>query len=313
MGQRGYPLDGGAGPLSRSLFVAGIVASALHLAVISAVGSWRGESRPGLEADAPVTLALLHVPRQPDPFDEQDISDRPEEDEPILIEEPPPPQVEPEAVEPAPEFEPPTESDVADESEPMTAPDVEPDSHADPGVEVEERQAERASSDPAPDPPSAEPSTEPAHIVEMAQDTPPLLPTIHQLRSAPPTALLAMLRRPLQRAATSPVKAAPPAAASSAPPRGERRDPVIEHRPKPQYPTVARRRGYEGTVVLRIEVLADGNVGDIEVRASSGHSMLDRQAERTIREKWRFKPGRIDGSDTTLWIDVPIEFRLVDA
>ena len=42
--------------------------------------------------------------------------------------------------------------------------------------------------------------------------------------------------------------------------------PRQEGNPKPPYPQVARRRGYEGTVRLKVEVLASGNVGRIAVK-----------------------------------------------
>ncbi|MBN2049807.1 MAG: energy transducer TonB [Spirochaetales bacterium] len=60
--------------------------------------------------------------------------------------------------------------------------------------------------------------------------------------------------------------------------------------PLPAYPAAARRFGYQGTVTLAITVAADGSVSSAEVLASSGHSLLDMEAQNTVRKKWSFHP-----------------------
>ena len=67
-----------------------------------------------------------------------------------------------------------------------------------------------------------------------------------------------------------------------------------EGNPKPPYPEIARRRGYEGTVKLKVEVLASGKVGSIIVQESSGYEILDRSALETVQD-WRFIPARLGG------------------
>jgi protein TonB len=79
--------------------------------------------------------------------------------------------------------------------------------------------------------------------------------------------------------------------------------------PKPVYPKLAIRRNYQGTVILLVEVLADGSTNDVEVFESSGYSVLDRSAVRTVR-KWRFKPGTRYGEPTSMKVKVPVVFRL---
>jgi TonB family protein len=79
--------------------------------------------------------------------------------------------------------------------------------------------------------------------------------------------------------------------------------------PKPPYPRLAIRRGYEGTVTLLIEVLADGSVREVEILSSSGYSILDRSALKTVR-KWRFIPGRRGQKPVTTKVKVPVVFRL---
>lgn len=80
---------------------------------------------------------------------------------------------------------------------------------------------------------------------------------------------------------------------------------------RPDYPSIARRRGWEGRVVLRLEIGADGAVGDVAVSQSSGRSALDEAAvEGAFR--WRFEPALEDGRPVASTIEKAVEFRLVD-
>jgi protein TonB len=63
---------------------------------------------------------------------------------------------------------------------------------------------------------------------------------------------------------------------------------LVDYSPPP-YPEQARARGLEGVVRLRVEVLADGTIGGIEVLESSGSEVLDRAAVEAVR-KWGFRP-----------------------
>jgi protein TonB len=79
--------------------------------------------------------------------------------------------------------------------------------------------------------------------------------------------------------------------------------------PRPSYPMAARRMGWEGRVVLNVEVLAEGACGDVNVFQSSGHDVLDNAALRTVRG-WRFVPASRLGRPITQWFKVPIQFSL---
>ena len=79
--------------------------------------------------------------------------------------------------------------------------------------------------------------------------------------------------------------------------------------PKPPYPLVARRLGYQGKVVLHVEVLAEGRAGQIQLDSSSGHDILDNAAIQTVRT-WRFTPARHLGQPVTQWFLIPINFFL---
>jgi len=81
--------------------------------------------------------------------------------------------------------------------------------------------------------------------------------------------------------------------------------------PQPEYPRLARRRGWQGKVVLDVTVLANGSVGDIRLSQSSSHDLLDRVAMKTVR-RWAFMPERRDGRPVTARVRVPVRFVLQD-
>jgi len=85
--------------------------------------------------------------------------------------------------------------------------------------------------------------------------------------------------------------------------------PDYNHNPKPKYPKVARKRGYEGEVKLKVFVLANGRVGKIEIIRPSGHEILDRSALEAVKD-WVFVPGRENGKEISSWVTVPIAFQL---
>ncbi|MBU4371940.1 MAG: energy transducer TonB [Syntrophaceae bacterium] len=78
---------------------------------------------------------------------------------------------------------------------------------------------------------------------------------------------------------------------------------------RPAYPPLARLRGYQGVVVLFVEVLVDGRVGQVGIRRSAGHEILDRAALEAVRT-WRFEPGRKERRAVTMSVEVPVRFVL---
>lgn len=80
---------------------------------------------------------------------------------------------------------------------------------------------------------------------------------------------------------------------------------------EPLYPERCVRNGDEGDVVVSIEVLADGSIGQTRVHESSGNSLLDRAAVRAA-QRCRFQPATLDGSPVSSEILVPFEFRIRD-
>ncbi len=86
-------------------------------------------------------------------------------------------------------------------------------------------------------------------------------------------------------------------------------DPVPRYNPRPEYPREARKFGWEGTVLLIIQVLPDGNTGKIEIKESSGYSVLDQAAVQAIRG-WRFTPAQRQGISVPATIELPVIFKL---
>lgn len=81
-----------------------------------------------------------------------------------------------------------------------------------------------------------------------------------------------------------------------------------ENRP-PAYPGAARQRGYEGDVLIAAEVRADGRIGAVRVKRSSGYASLDDSALEAVRS-WRFEPARRMGAVVDAWVEIPIRFKL---
>lgn len=86
-------------------------------------------------------------------------------------------------------------------------------------------------------------------------------------------------------------------------------NPAWGTRPPTVYPAVSRRLGEQGEVLLGLHVLADGRIGEVEVRRSSGHPRLDRAAIDAAR-RWRLLPASRDGQPVALWHEWLVAFRL---
>ncbi|MHB1397605.1 MAG: energy transducer TonB [Trichloromonadaceae bacterium] len=85
--------------------------------------------------------------------------------------------------------------------------------------------------------------------------------------------------------------------------------PLAGENPPPLYPRLARQRGWEGLVALRVRVSAAGEVLDAWVEHSSGHAVLDQAALKAV-QSWRFRPAREGLRAVAGVARVPIEFRL---
>lgn len=82
-----------------------------------------------------------------------------------------------------------------------------------------------------------------------------------------------------------------------------------DHNPKPDYPAIAKSRGWQGKVLLRVQVSIDGLSQSVAVHQSSGHEMLDESAIEAVK-KWRFIPAKRGDTAVASSVIVPIIFTL---
>jgi len=164
-------------------------------------------------------------------------------------------------------------------------------------------------------PPEVQPAREPVPHLQATLPVPPV-----------PLKRTASVRPPTPSSARPDVKATPANAqvaarpndaanASTATATGELVPPRFGlgagQNPMPEYPDYARRRGWEGRVVLSVEVDETGRGRSVAVKQSSGHKLLDDAALAAVRG-WRFVPGMRGNTPIAAQVDVPIRFRLED-
>lgn len=163
--------------------------------------------------------------------------------------------------------------------------------------------------------PAAEPADAPASETDLSAPPPQI--RVNTVRVAP-TATAAPRPRPTaaprsrSAATTETASLGPPPAesrATRAVPRVETRIAVLPGNAQPRYPLSARKRGYEGQAIIRVEVSGTGQVAAAEIVESSGFDILDHAAREAVA-RWQFQPATRDGRPTAGRIDVPIEFRL---
>ena len=86
--------------------------------------------------------------------------------------------------------------------------------------------------------------------------------------------------------------------------------PQILSKVDPDYPEGARTAGLTGTVVVKIQILANGLPGDVTISATSGHDILDAAVVAAI-QKWRFIPAKDpeSGASIMCYTNMPVTFR----
>ena len=78
---------------------------------------------------------------------------------------------------------------------------------------------------------------------------------------------------------------------------------------KPRYPDSARRRGVEGTVIIKAYVTDQGRVEQVQIEQSAGHADLDEAAVDAVG-RWRFQPARRGRQAIAMWVSIPVRFML---
>lgn len=90
---------------------------------------------------------------------------------------------------------------------------------------------------------------------------------------------------------------------------GTNTSPAYMENPAPAYPVLARRRGQEGTVLLRVDVDTKGRPTLVSLQKSSGFPLLDNAAVQAVK-RWKFKPAQIAFFAVSSTVDIPITFKL---
>jgi TonB family protein len=91
--------------------------------------------------------------------------------------------------------------------------------------------------------------------------------------------------------------------------------PKILYKIEPEYSEAARQAKFQGTVVLKVDVMPDGTAQNISVQRSLGLG-LDEKAIEAVR-KWRFRPGTKFRPETrdlepvTVTCAIEVNFRLL--
>ncbi|NJA04658.1 energy transducer TonB [Methylococcaceae bacterium WWC4] len=81
------------------------------------------------------------------------------------------------------------------------------------------------------------------------------------------------------------------------------------HNPKPEYPMIAKSRGWQGKVLLKVQVSAEGLADAVAVEHTSGHEVLDDSAVEAVKQ-WKFIPAKRGETPVASSVIVPIIFTL---
>lgn len=152
---------------------------------------------------------------------------------------------------------------------------------------------------------------------------PPPRPTLPEPVPAPPIAAAPMPVAPVQESppplAELPPFDAVPAAPPSPPPAPPKvveeyippsSDAAYLHNPKPVYPLIAQRRGWQGVTLLEVRVSAQGKPLSVSIKKSSGHTVLDDTARDMVLNSYRFEPARRNGEEVEATVELPMRFTL---
>lgn len=154
------------------------------------------------------------------------------------------------------------------------------------------------------------------NVVPLKKPPKPKVPPKPVLRAEPPPVDIPDRVERVEQSAPvqEPVKAAPPP-----PPPPKVVEKVTQpsagagylNNPAPNYPDEATERGWEGKVLMKVHVLANGKPDGVTVVKSSGHEILDDEAVRTVK-RWEFVPGKRGDTPIDGYVTVPISFNLAN-
>ncbi|MCB1824382.1 MAG: energy transducer TonB [Candidatus Competibacteraceae bacterium] len=273
---------------SARLTVAVLLAVLLHLALAQVPIAWRAPVAP---LAAPIQISLLSPPAAPPAAAVRPVAPRPTAPAPVVETAPLKPESKPEPPKPS-------RSVVTAKAAKLKNP-VHRIAKSQP---PKPKPAKPKPPKPKPLKPKPTPSilTRPA---KAAPESPARLAAAHP--SSTPSSPMASdgesEKRPVGGATTSKKGRRGAPASTAVNPR------PLPGNPSPRYPSLARRRGEEGQVLLQLTVNAAGRVEAVSVARSSGYELLDQAAQRTVA-RWRFQPPRAE----RMVARIPITFRLRD-
>ncbi|NVD74108.1 energy transducer TonB [Duganella sp. BJB1802] len=157
---------------------------------------------------------------------------------------------------------------------------------------------------PAPPPPKTVP------VVRQAPAFIPPIPLVSVVQTEPTITVPPPQARPSEPAAVA-APPAPPAPAHVAAPSAPKTVSGVEYirAPQPVYPSISRRMGESGTVILRVLIGDKGQAEQVVIHKSSGSSNLD-EAGRQAVLRALYKPYMEDGKSVPVYALVPINFQL---
>jgi len=90
-------------------------------------------------------------------------------------------------------------------------------------------------------------------------------------------------------------------------------DPVLLYKVEPEYPDSLKQARKEGVVILDVEVLEDGRVGNVSVAESSqsGSIGFDDAAKEVVKE-YIYQPFVVNGVPIKFWIKQTIRFEVTN-
>lgn len=154
-------------------------------------------------------------------------------------------------------------------------------------------------------PAEPEPVVEPEPLVPPPKTPPePVITRRPESDTLPPPAVAAA--KPKLSATKKTSAVAPPK--PNAPAFVEARPQVSSNRP-PHYPDLARRNGWQGLCMVRVNVDAAGRAASVALARSSGYGILD-QAALTAVKRWKFTPRMVRGAASASTVEVPVNFSL---
>ena len=81
--------------------------------------------------------------------------------------------------------------------------------------------------------------------------------------------------------------------------------------PHPEYPIIARKKGWQGRLLLAVHIDKNGNVLNVHVKETSGFEVLDKVSIETVSD-WKFLPARFGDSKVEDYLNIPVSFKLID-